>query len=1615
MSTATSSEDLFFDTLVHGYVDKNPRFLRRDWLAKQLDEKLREPGKQFVLLTAEPGAGKSAFMAQLAHDHPDWLRYFIRRDQREVLADVSDKSALLRIGYQLAARRPELFSQEQLRVSVTQRLGQVAGGGEAVGAEVTRLTASPFYQKILEIEQHVKGDQGKVIGLRVEELVIETRLLSAEDLLHLALIDPARALQRSDAEAQIVTLIDALDEIRFHQTTDNILAWLTNSPDLPENIRFVLTSRPPDESLHLFCEKQASRLTQLPSAESDPDVQRDIQQFATHWVYEPTVTQAINEAGGNPETFAANATAKAHGNLGYVDALARGIDRAIADIGGIDEDTRKRGHTTLEALLNLKELPGDQSGLYAFFLNQIKTSVARERIEQQDPETGETYDKAVWPTVYAPMLGVLAVAMEPVDLDLLMRLGSIRAERAAVSDALDRLRQFLDHIDRRYRLYHATVAEFLTTDKTRANPDTTALYQDSMKRHRQIADHYWQDRDDWSKCDGYGLRNLAGHLDLAGEIARLHQLITDAWMRARVVADGYRYSGFIADLMRAWKRARTEAIHQIETNDAEFSAFATCFRYALIRTNINSLSMNYPSALVSRALETKVWSVERALDVCTHVTDVGQRAEMYSAVLVAGRGILSDTQRQGAEQEALRAAKMIEEAGDRARMLTAVASQLTETMKTQALSDALTEATNIYEPDRARILTDLAPLLNAKQVKDALKMATEIESEWSRAEWLRALATRLNDGQVDDALDVAITIKNEGARARTFATLIPRLSEVRRIEVLREAYTAVMSTDGPGDQVEWLRVVRPWLIDVQVDNALAVATDILDEGARVEWLEVLIPQLSEAQVGETLKLAKVIESERGRAKVITTLAPRLTEAQLEDVLRQALAIRDEWSRAKVLTALAAKLSGVRKREVLDDALVAVQAIMNENMRVEGLIAVATQLDGTFKDKVLHDALTEATKVQGIEDCFYALDTLFSQLSGAQVGYALTLAMAIKAEESRALWLRALISRLNGTQVDDALAAAMMIKTTGTRAWVLEELAPRLSASQVGDALMGAQATRDERVHVSLLASLVPQLREERRLQVVSDALAATQVIRNVEVRAEWLNVLAPHLSEVQVGDALLIIKEIRDERMRAYTLTGLAPRMKGTQVEDALLVAQAIQDGCDRVWALCKLLPQVTATRKPEVLREAINATRAIRDEEVRIIELHALMPHLCEAQKTNILQEAVAIAKTIATEKNRTEAMRSLIPQLSETQIEDALAVTTQIRDEGARAEWLGVLAPRLHGENVEDAIATAQAIRSEDARICALTSLVSRLSEERKEEVLNDALTMAVTVVGDQWAEPKWLHMLITQLSMEQVEQALRATTMIVDEGARVEWLCAMAPRLNKTQAENAFKIAKAFSNEPRCARVLAALASQLNGVQKTEVLREALTAARAIHNEEVQVLNLLNLVPQLNDAQKTEVLGEVLAKAKAIESEEARARALCSLVPHLREARSSELVGDTLTAASAFEDEESRARTLAALVPHLSDEQVKDAFAVAQAIQNETHRLTVFVTLTAMDERLLLREIRRCILEYVESGFVGRARAVIQNIHGGVVSPPIIGMETAGAMADHVIEMVKGWRWL
>jgi hypothetical protein len=237
--------ELFYDSLVRSYVHA-PRFLRRDWLAERVETAMAAPDCRFVLLTAGPGAGKTSFVAQLAQDHPEWPRYFIRRDQFTPVGDPGAHSFLLQTGLQLAARFPEAFEQEQLRVSVEQRIGAVADGGRVVGAEIERIVSSPFYKAVVQVSQTVGLAAGSVAGLRVGEWIADPRLIDLGNLQYMALIDPARALLRLRPDMHLILLVDALDELRYRSGGESLLDWLAACPELPPNVDIVLTSRPDD-------------------------------------------------------------------------------------------------------------------------------------------------------------------------------------------------------------------------------------------------------------------------------------------------------------------------------------------------------------------------------------------------------------------------------------------------------------------------------------------------------------------------------------------------------------------------------------------------------------------------------------------------------------------------------------------------------------------------------------------------------------------------------------------------------------------------------------------------------------------------------------------------------------------------------------------------------------------------------------------------------------------------------------------------------------------------------------------------------------------------------------------------------------------------------------------------------------------------------------------------------------------------------------------------------------------------------------------------------------------------------------------------------------------------
>ena len=79
-----------------------------------------------------------------------------------------------------------------------------------------------------------------------------------------------------------------------------------------------------------------------------------------------------------------------------------------------------------------------------------------------------------------------------------------------------------------FQVFHKSFADFLLGD---ASVD---YHIDAAAMHRQIADYYWNTyHTDWTRCDDYGLRWLAVHVEGAEQSDRLQELINGDWAHAR--------------------------------------------------------------------------------------------------------------------------------------------------------------------------------------------------------------------------------------------------------------------------------------------------------------------------------------------------------------------------------------------------------------------------------------------------------------------------------------------------------------------------------------------------------------------------------------------------------------------------------------------------------------------------------------------------------------------------------------------------------------------------------------------------------------------------------------------------------------------------------------------------------------------------------------------------------------------------------------------------------------------------------------------------------------------------------------------------------------------------
>jgi hypothetical protein len=494
-----------FERLVRYRTDTG--FVERRWLKDEIESALDAEPCRIVLVTGEPGAGKTSMLSGLARDNPEWLRYFVAQRDGGVHAAGDVTSFLLSIGNQFARQWPEAFDVKRLEVVVQQQIDNIEAGGSAVGIKISDLTVSPFHRTAtLEIEQRAGRVAGSLAGVEIGTAHLEPRLLAPANLAHLALVAPAEVLFAKDPSARIVILLDAFDDAARSGVGDGLLDWLSAGGVLPPNVRLVVSSRP-TSALGRLRTGRAGHLTEIGIDPADRRVSADLATYAGSVLGVPDVDEAVRARGLLPDQFHRRVTEHASGNFQYLASYARALADAIAE--GAEEPTSR--------LLRLDSFPSDLAGMYAFFAETARQDIERlGMLDVMEPRGDQDTVTPAWEGVGQPLLGVLTVARESLSIEQLTQLTGVRVWPRAVRNVLSRLRWLLDVRGDQVAFFHQSIGDFLLGDQAAA--ECPECHVDEAEWHERIVRHYrgsagsWEEVD-WAGVDRYGLAHLAAHLE----------------------------------------------------------------------------------------------------------------------------------------------------------------------------------------------------------------------------------------------------------------------------------------------------------------------------------------------------------------------------------------------------------------------------------------------------------------------------------------------------------------------------------------------------------------------------------------------------------------------------------------------------------------------------------------------------------------------------------------------------------------------------------------------------------------------------------------------------------------------------------------------------------------------------------------------------------------------------------------------------------------------------------------------------------------------------------------------------------------------------------------------
>jgi AAA ATPase domain len=1365
------------------------RFVGRQWILDQLNYWLVNSSERVFLIVGEPGVGKSALAAHI----------------------VNTGSPLSAFHFCIALEGGTLRPVSVLLSLAAQLVQNVSDYAETLASVVAPLRLS------IRVEITAENIRDSVIrGVVIEELHAQ----NARDALDITLRQTIAALpQRADP---ILILIDGLDESIAFSPTENLVALLSATNDLPESLRFIFTTRPDERGVLSYLRPLNPLICEL--AADNPNNLGDLDAYVSERLSDSTLARALETRNVSAREIRKRLVASSSGNFLYATLILDDLEHW--------EDTSQS--------LDLSALPVGLADIYHRFLLRIRPDL-------------QEFSHRVLEILCVVESAISKASLQYVCRDLL--------EHTSFQTVFSQIRPFLDISVRSegefVSLYHASFRDYLLDE--RANRLLPCSREAGL---RAIVAAYWRYHPlEWEACDSYGLLHLPAHLAALGEIvqppaearifaAKLHELLIaqrdsrNIWYSAKI--QKAPVSSYVEDVKLARRFASI---------DGPQRAVALRVRYALILSSINSIAARVPHELVVRLVSSGVWSPVHAAGYAVRILDPKQRAGLLSKLVRAAPEL-----RQATEE----CISNISDPRARVEALTELATAAPELVPNvlSALTALGTDLASLSY--RVDALTKLA-VMCTELLPDAVAAARNYPFAGFKVNYLLRLVPQAPELMVD------VLASSGQAMFRYERDLILRQARMCVASIGARVFAAAAEV-GVQDELLLLLVITGMadLIPApMISDALRLVLSLEDDRIKASGLRELIPHMTDAQIVETYPKVMGIGDLMVRARVLCRMRPRVRpdfidysallqeipeqhrgalivdlacgdQSYLDEALRFARSRLNEYECAALFTDLAAvypehwrdAISAIsRIHEIADRSNAVIDLLFRLPSRMFGEVLAATRhfLFGNgwsavvrmLPEELLLTGLGFIAEIPNLFQKINALETLVTRLPDAALGETLGVVQRIGDTISRTVML--VKCGKDGPVVQDVLNRIHLIDNEKERVEVILAVV-RFLGPVWAEWLMGEiRNVRDHGMQAAVLEAAVPTLPESllpatvELARVIPDSYSRSRVLfalasRVPELRGEAIDALlksefggvvnpedvaallvgvARYFPEGHVA-AMKAIEAIPNDMVRSAALEDLIPYL----VEDeAFRTALSVLDKiAEQFRAHC--LRSFGLVVPPSIMEEFVARVRSMESPWARGVAYHGVIGRL----PSSLLPSAEDVLQVLLNEADQTEFLRRQPPQIPLQMLSAVATLALQLEDERQKSFVLAQLISQLPEEWI-DRLSTSLAAFSVSTR----ARLVATIARRRPSAIPEALLLLRQSESGIR-AE------LLSELAScngELVGQTLHAIGALEDEHEKGRRLKALVPFIGIGDWQETVALVKRISDDSVRSECLIALA--------------------------------------------------------------------------------------------------------------------------------------------------------------------------------------------------------------